>query len=207
MLTEKKKKRAGLTLRRGWDALKNYQPDSFHPLVLHGILYTFFADEYTCTYATNYKTQFFQNIYNVYYVFWYWDVHMPSATITVRFDKILYKKIKGHWMCTSDLVRNAVRMYLEHLEEEEQKAEDPLISPALQEEYYVNTPVKHDVLQEMQVEKQEYNQDLQTLKYQEETDNNYQGSEDETSMLIKKLKREMDELDSELNQLKSKYAD
>jgi len=44
--------------RRGWPHLggdgmhsKNYQPDSFHPLVLHGLLYTFFADEYVNTYA------------------------------------------------------------------------------------------------------------------------------------------------------------
>jgi len=48
---------------RGWPHLggdgmhsKNYQPDSFHRLVLHGVLYTFFADEYVITYAVKSKS-------------------------------------------------------------------------------------------------------------------------------------------------------
>lgn len=151
------------------------------------------------------KRHFFQNIYNVYYVFWYWDGAMPSATITVRFNKMLYDKVKGHWMCTSDLVRNAVRMYLEHLEEEEKKAENPLISPVLQEKNFINTPVKQDVLQDIPVEDTVEYQNYETTNYQDETDTDSQ-SDDETLMLIKKLRREMDELDSELNQLKSKYV-
>ena len=44
---------------------------------------------------------------------------MVSKSITVRFNKKLYKKIKESDVCTSRLIRNAVTSYLNELEKKE----------------------------------------------------------------------------------------
>jgi len=131
---------------------------------------------------------------------------MPSDTITVRFDRQLYDRIKNHWMCTSDIVRNATRVYLDDLEEEEKRyLGNHAISDVQPEVQQVRS---YSVQDENQV-KHENLQDT-TPYYEEKTEtiprhSTLSNSVDDTVLLMNRLKNEMDELDSELEEIMRKY--
>jgi hypothetical protein len=130
---------------------------------------------------------------------------MSGSTITVRFDKYLYDRVKDHWMCTSDLIRNGVEMYLDELEEKEKQFEKPLMEEVARDDLTVRSYEIQDVEQV----KPEMVQDT-TLCYEEKTGeiffrSKHSNHADDTFLLMGRLKNEVDELDSELEELMRKY--
>ena len=134
---------------------------------------------------------------------------MPSDTITVRFDKHLYDRIKSHWMCTSDLVRDAVRTYLDELDEEEMQylgnSHEFTVKPdAQQARSYCIHGVNAGAYGKLD--------DMSTPVYEQKDVGtfrplDYSGPVDSTNSLMNKLKNEIDELDNELDDLMNRYKD
>lgn len=130
---------------------------------------------------------------------------MPGSTITVRFDKYLYTRVKDHWMCTSDLIRNGVEMYLDELEEKEKQFEKPAMSEVARDD----STVRSYGIQDVEPVKSEMVHDT-TLYYEKKTDESSfrstnSNSVDEAALLMGRLKNEVDELDNELEELMHKY--
>jgi len=134
---------------------------------------------------------------------------MPSDTITVRFDKHLYDRVKSHWMPTSDLVRDAVRTYLDELDEEEtQYLGNPHESTVKSDAQQVRSYCIHDV------NAGAYGKldDMYAPVYEQKNVDTFHplghsGLVDDTDSLMNKLKNEIDELDGDLEDLMNRYKD
>ena len=119
---------------------------------------------------------------------------MPSPTITVRFDKELYDKIKNHPLNTSDLIRTSVVQYLR--QEENTYNIDPVQT------------VEHEILHhERQVQ-----QDVQPVKHDYSIENNTfdvppEKNEDDASItpIMDEIKSKIDELHKEIDSFLDEY--
>ncbi len=130
---------------------------------------------------------------------------MPGSTITVRFDKYLYNRVKDHWMCTSDLIRNGVETYLDELEEKEKQFEKPVMSEVARDDL----AVRSYEIQDVEPVKPEMAQDM-TLCYEKKTGESsfrskHSNHVDDALLLMDRLKNEVAELDNELEELMRKY--
>ena len=123
-----------------------------------------------------------------------WDVKMPSSTITVRFEDELYNKIKNHEICTSDLIRDGVRIYLEMLEEEKKMNEPVISSPEPVRSYE-----RQDVIQDKYVES--YQEEPMQKRCYGQTYDKY----NKTTYAMDKLKEEISSLNDEVGSLLEKY--
>ncbi|MEF8847986.1 MAG: hypothetical protein V5A68_02505 [Candidatus Thermoplasmatota archaeon] len=103
---------------------------------------------------------------------------MVSKSITVRFQKDLYHRIKDRDDCTSKLIRTAVKEHLNQLEENKENQEIKDDS---------SNTTKKDIL--------ESNTDVDSL-YE-----NYVESADKTFYLIEQLKEKMDQLNQEMKNI------
>ena len=109
---------------------------------------------------------------------------MASPTITVRFEKELYDKIKNHSLSASEIIRNGVILYFNQLEEQE----------------YKNTVVKQDILHEVgQVKKTVTHSDALDIK-QNKSNNVEKDISDE------RINHEIDEILPLINELKNKIS-
>lgn len=116
---------------------------------------------------------------------------MASPTITVRFDKELYDKIKNHPLNTSDLIRTSVVQYMQH--GENRYDELPVAHDILQNERQVAQnvpPVKHEYVEEITIP--------ENTPEMEEPDPHL-------TPIIDELKDKIDELHKEIDTFLEKY--
>lgn len=132
-----------------------------------------------------------------------WCNNMPSSTITVRFEKPLYERIKRHPMCTSDIIRNGVEMFLDSLEAEKQFAEKPNSSeenrdvrPVITNDFYDMGTI---MLDEIPIKHNAIHKDGRNSYFNEYT------PEIVSLSMIDQLKSEVNDLNKELGELLDKY--
>lgn len=119
---------------------------------------------------------------------------MPSPTITVRFDKELYEKIKNHPLNTSELIRTSV---VEYLQQEENTYNVEPVQPVEHEILRHERQVQHDV----QPVKHEYTPHKNTF------DKPPLKKEEDSSVdpVMNEIKNKIDELHKEIDSFLDEY--